>query len=279
MDGSTFISLPPKDKLVKKYISYYYFHKSSNDDFQQDFIYYPHYCNAITIYKDARVAWDDWRSFATSGPTPLTTLYSRNYDRCIQVSLRGHIDKIGIVFKPLGLNHFVSSPLSLLSTQVVTAFSHFGAAFESSLNRVYMLKSNDEKIGLLDRFFVNHYTSFSEIRLEKAIEQILKTNGAIECQQLAEDLSCSRKTLLRLFKKHLICTPSVFKSLVRFRNTLNYYQEQYKKPSLTQLAYEHQYYDQADFIRHFKAVTGETPKLLFSKIKNLGSQDTYWTFR
>ncbi|MCG8329933.1 MAG: helix-turn-helix domain-containing protein [Chitinophagales bacterium] len=279
MNGNTFISLPPKDKLVKKYISYYYFHKSSHDNFQQDFIYYPHYCNAITIYKDARVAWDDWRSYVTSGDTSLTILYSRNYDRCIQVSLRGQINKTGIVFKPLGLNHFVSSPLSLHSTQVVTAFNYFGTAFESELDHVYALKSNDEKVELLDQFFVGHYTPFSEQRLEKAIDQILKTNGAIECQQLADDLCCSRKTLLRLFKKHLICTPSVFKSLVRFRNTLNYYQEQHKKPSLTQLAYEHQYYDQADFIRHFKAVTGETPKLLFSKIKNLGSQNTYWTFR
>jgi YesN/AraC family two-component response regulator len=65
--------------------------------------------------------------------------------------------------------------------------------------------------------------------------------------------------------------------IVRFRKALNMYQTIEKKPLLTSIALENGYYDQSEFIKHFKKVTGYNPKKLFKNIQHLGNEDTFWT--
>ena len=118
--------------------------------------------------------------------------------------MKGSFNKITIIFNPLGLNHFLNVPLSSLTTNYCYLFNYFGEAFENVIKQVYEVESITKKRDLLDTFFCNNIVLFEESILTKAVERIIESSGLDTIQQIAADLKVSRKTLLRLFKKHLL---------------------------------------------------------------------------
>ena len=127
------------------------------------------------------------------------------------------------------------------------------------------------------RFFASRYCTFDDPVVKKALQEILNSNGSIRVEELSDATGVNRKTLLRMFNKHLCCSVEEYKKMVMFRNALNYSQES-NEHSLTDVALYSLYYDQAHFIKHFKSVTQQSPKVLLSKLTKLGTQETYWNF-
>jgi AraC-like DNA-binding protein len=275
----TFFTVKPKDELVGKHISYYYFHASAEPAFSRKFSFYPNYKHAITIYHKSDVRLAPHGSVVYPSEEEKSRIfYSRNIDSEIKVALNGPFNKTGIVFNPLGLNHFVDEPVSSIIPQTLSPFDYFGNAFETVADLVYANDDADAKAALLDVFFRERYCGFDEPVVKKAVQELLNSNGAVKVEELSEKLQVHRKTLLRLFKRHLCCSVEEYKKLVMFRNALNYSQQQQGSLSLTDVALYSLYYDQAHFIRHFKSVTKKSPKALLSKITKLGNQEVYWNF-
>ncbi|MBC8644995.1 helix-turn-helix transcriptional regulator [Flavobacterium lindanitolerans] len=100
------------------------------------------------------------------------------------------------------------------------------------------------------------------------MSEIIKSGGLVKVAALSEKLKTNRKTLLRLFQKHLLCSVEEYKKMVRFRQAINFSQEQNGANTLTEVALFSQYYDQADFIRQFKSITKESPKKLSHPFQN-----------
>ncbi|OUS01495.1 hypothetical protein A9Q86_06870 [Flavobacteriales bacterium 33_180_T64] len=174
----------------------------------------------------------------------------------------------------MGINNFISKPLSTIVTECPKPdFDYFGDEFKNILENVYKTTDTSEKVNLLDLFFASKIKPFDDERLLKAIHLLFEKERSIA--EISETIVINRKTLLRLFKKHLNCSPKEFSNLIKFRKALNTYQEH--KPALTDLAYRNDYYDQSDFIKHFKKVTGFNPKKFFTDLSHLGTEDTFWT--
>lgn len=271
----TYTTLKPKSDLLSKYIAYYYFNTSLEKNHTKSFIFYPHYRNSITVYKNAEITFNH----NSSKVIP-------NKDRDFEITYTGiqsnsrtgkiiaPFDKIGIVFQPLGLNNFITEPLSTIITENPKSnFNYFGNDFVHVLNQVYKTTDFNKKVNLLDAFFMQKIEPFQDNRLIQAIDLMFK--GDLSMLEISETLNISRKTLLRIFKKHLNCSPKEFANLVKFRKAINTYQEH--KPTLTDLAYQNDYYDQSDFIKHFKKVTSFNPKKFFGNLSHLGTEDTFWT--
>lgn len=275
-----FISKKPKNIFLQQYISYYYFHQTKDEKLVKRFVYYPNYKNALTIYKHSSIKLKD--GFSSSFPDTskkYTFTYSNLLKQCHKVEMKAPFDKIGIVFQVLGINHFIPTPLSEHIKEALTVnFSYFEKALHSPLEKVYASDDIDEKVHILDTFFLSQFVGFKEKRLEKAISFLLKKENKYSVQSLSDELHISRKTLLRLFQKHMVCNAKDYMNLIRFRNAIHMYQTATKKPALTQLAYHNDYYDQSEFVNHFKKVTGFNPKKMFQKISHIGNEDTFWTF-
>src|SRR5690606_24602828 len=139
-------------------------------------------------------------------------------------------------------------------------------------------KQTDKKVSLLDDFFEKRYIPFNEPVLKKSVKEIITSNGAVKVSELSEEMDISRKTLLRLFKKHNNMSVEEYRKMVMFRQALNYFHQSKERTNLTDVALFSMYYDQAHFIKHFKSITKETPTTLLSKISHLGEEDTYWYF-
>ncbi len=277
--NDTFVTIKPLSEKISRYISYYYFHASDDENYNKSFVFYPNYKHALTVYKDSKVTLTESESkVSPSEKTTIKSLYAINKSKNIKVTIKGVFDKIGIVFNPLGINFFIDKPLSEIFTTELGFFPYFGGEFTKLLAQVFDEKELQNKATLLDAFFEKRFVEFDEPILKKSIKEIISTNGAIKVSELSEKSNIHRKTLLRLFKKHTNMSVEEYRKMVMFRQALNYFHQNKETTNLTDVALFSMYYDQAHFIKHFKSITKETPTTLLSKISHLGEEDTYWYF-
>jgi len=273
-----FDTIQPKKLLLQPHIAYYYFHQTFKKDFQRVFTYYPNYHVALNVFRRSDIQWKKNKRFTLPNPSKRHTAiltFSKQGSR--EVYMNGCIEKIGVIFKPLGFNHFINVPIGRLIQETITPFDYYDFTFNEVTERVFEATTLSEKRDLLDDFFLRHYQVFPMEELQMAVAEIMKKNGQCVVDDLAKSLNMSRKTLLRQFNKYLGLHMRGFSNLVRFRNTLQLYKKQKGNINLTQLAHEAQYYDQANFIKSIRAFTGLTPKKLFYQQREIGGQNTFWT--
>ncbi|MEM8523405.1 MAG: helix-turn-helix domain-containing protein [Bacteroidota bacterium] len=273
-----FDTIQPQKLLLQPHIAYYYFHQTFKEDFQRVFTYYPNYHVALNIFRHSNIQWKKDKRCTLPDPSKRhTAILTFSTQGSRDVCMNGCIQKIGVIFRPLGFNHFIDVPLGNLIQDTITSFDYYDSSFNEVVDRVFEAATLPEKRDLLDNFFLEHYHPIALEELQIAVSKIMKENGQCIVDDLAKSLNLNRKTLLRHFNKHLGLHIRGFSNLVRFRNALQLYKKQKGNINLTQLAHEAQYYDQADFIKNIRAFTGLTPKKLFYQQREIGGQNTFWT--
>jgi AraC-like DNA-binding protein len=258
-----FVTVKPKSELISKYISYYYFHDSDAADFRKKFVFFPHFKHGFTVYKEG----DSFR-----------TLYTMNYDRQISVELKGVFQKLGVAFHPLGLNHFVSEPVSELYDPASFQFPYWNPDIFPDLEAIYQTEDPNRKRDLLDQLFEKQFLPNPDLEIVgQAVTHIFNTFGTIQVDELSAKIGVSRKTLLRHFRKHLGCSIESYKKVVKFRTSIQAAGNQGLK-NLTEVSLYSLYYDQSDFTNRFKELTGQTPTTFFASISQMGDEDIFWKF-
>jgi AraC-like DNA-binding protein len=272
-----FRTFQPRDPALRGIIAYYYLHHAEADTPEQRFIYYPHYRNAVTCYLRSDVVFQDHYATATPNPdTGVTCLYSRNYDRSIRVSLKPPFTKVGVAFEPLGIHRFIDTKLSDIAVNTVVHFGEFGPEFTALVTEVLNAPFADptEK---LDAFFYKRLRPPEDRSMINLVAYLLAEKEQIPLERLAANHGMSVRSMQRRFRETLVCTPREYRRLIRFRNAVNAYQYASRETSFTELALENNYYDQPAFIKHFKKLTGRTPRDFFAHIRQYGSEDTFWS--
>ena len=206
-----------------------------------------------------------------------TFLYTVNLKEKYYVEMYGTFHKIGIVFYPLGINHFIDRSLNEIMVSQMQEFS-MNESFKNTLSRLSEYLPVEQQLEIVETALLSVIRPFEEKVLQKAIKKIILSNGTIKTNELEQLTEVNRKTLLRLFKKHTISTIEDYKKMVMFRNSLNYALKNKELTNLTDVALYNMYYDQSHFIKHFKSITNETPTTLLPKIKRIGNEDLYWHF-
>jgi len=272
-----FLSFSPKDKRLKGKIAYYYVHYSDDPENDLSFRYFPHFRNALTIYLNARLKLEGMNSTVKEGATgAFNCIFSKNYTESVSVKIKGRFWKLGIAFEPLGYNQFIPKPLS----DWLPSGKNDVSVLESALKPVAIdcFQSNpDGCVEILDTYFLQRLSALKdENRLKQILNLLMDVDTERNVQELSADLNLDRRTLLRLVQKHLCTSVKEYQQLVKFRLALNNYIEAGKETTFTELAHNHRYYDQPAFIRHFKKITGKTPRNFFKHIHHFGTFDTYW---
>lgn len=121
--------------------------------------------------------------------------------------------------------------------------------------------SDAERVALVERFLLARQRSFSPDPLVGgALRAICAAAGAIRVGQIARDLLVSQDTLEKRFRRVVGASPKQFASIVRLRRAVELSRD---ATTLTALAQDAGYYDQAHFIRDFRAFTGDAPGHFF----------------
>jgi len=274
-------TLKPKSELLKKVVAYYYFHVCEEENHSESFYFYPNYLHAVTIYIGNKITlnYEPIESKIEKGENPksITCLYTVNSKHKTLVNINGSFHKIGIVFYPLGFNHFIKKPLNELMTKDFMKID-LGESINEALKNIDKTDDLNFQLETLENELLKLYLPFQEPILNDSIREIILSNGAIRISELEEQFQTNRKKLLRLFKKHTLISIEDYKKMVMFRNSLNYALQNKEEANLTDIALFAMYYDQSHFIKHFKTITKETPKTLLPKINKLGNEDLYWHF-
>lgn len=262
----------PNHPDLVQHIAYFYRFSRSEALHPARFVHFPHFRNTINVYFDARIEISNLgrKIQHQAGSAPKAVVFSnRTQVQC--ADLIGPIHGFGIVFHPLGINHFIRKTLQ--DTPIEQAICPNELIDNLASIRV---DESEQWLAKLETLLLNPFRVPKWNNLPAIVESILQDPSQCSVAELADQYFMNRRTLLRHFQKHLACPVSDFRSVVRFRLALDAFQQLEHKPSLTDLAHRSQYYDQSDFIHQFKAFAGGLPSKILNSITQMGREDMYW---
>jgi AraC-like DNA-binding protein len=206
-----------------------------------------------------KVENDKSASLAISGITGLA-------DRSRTFHNSTNIGTVLVFFKESGASQFFRQPLHELFRESVS-LDNFMLRSELLFleEELAEAKTDDKRISAVERFLIARMKNTEPDKLVlAALALIHKSKGIIRINELADQLHISQSPLEKRFRQVVGTSPKKFASIVRFKNVVR---QGNAKSSLTELSYETGFYDQAHFIKEFKAFSGETPEKFFSSKK------------
>ncbi len=164
-------------------------------------------------------------------------------------------------FHPNGFSPFTTIPIKEMENTAVPLEKLFGKEGQEIGEKILNAKSTSERIDIIETFLLNRLTDKKNIDVivKSTVETILTANGQLSINELSKQKNITRRQLTRKFSSTIGLSPKQLSKTIRLQNTLKTLLSKSNK-SLTDLAYENEYYDQAHFIKEFKEFTGLTPK-------------------
>jgi AraC-like DNA-binding protein len=182
---------------------------------------------------------------------------TKNY----KLKLLGHIQQVGIVFKPTAITTLFDYslkevvdkriPLEMLVGESVSRLLYDGLKNES--RTAY-------RLALLHSFFLEAMNEY-EKRLnvaDLAADIILKSKGTITIEELLDELCVSRRYLERKFTEKVGLTPKQYCRVVRMAHISNIVAH-HEEIDWQDLVYKGGFHDQNHFIKDFKALNTLSP--------------------
>ena len=264
----------PAHHLLQPFIQYIYKFSVNDPGFNRKLVIFPNTGAAITFYKDLDFVEKDYQHFLSvekKGETGVVLHLNRAEPITIQES--GRQQRIGIVFKPLGVNQFLQYfPGELRETNnpsliPVTYFDPSFALFSKKLDMDQPLSHISRSI---EELLLKNYTGFTNAVLERCIHEITHPGESKKIGELAQQANAATKTINRLFHKYIGLSPVEFRKITQFRNALKTKLEN-KAASISSIALEHNYYDLPYMIKVFRKFTGINANEFFSHVTASGN--------
>lgn len=116
-----------------------------------------------------------------------------------------------------------------------------------------------QRIRIIERWLLTGVQTYEpDPRIQAAVQQLTLQN--IKIKDLSYRLNISQDVLEKRFRQQIGATPKQFANIVRLRKLITQYTP---NQTLTAQAYDAGYFDQAHFIKDFKAFTGQAPQDFF----------------
>lgn len=272
-----FETLKPTHQLIQQYVSYYYLDIADDEDYFNEYICYPHYNNTVSIYQNHTASLHHNHSIINFEKEALPLqIFTPLREDILKVTQRGPVCKVGIVFEPFGVNQFLPKGTPIHQISCTPTFQFLDNEFVLNLFNEHEFKS---MVSLLEKQLLQLLRPVENQYVTNAIQILNLTETEMGIDELAEvKLGISRKHLNRLFKQYLGVSIQKYRSIVRFRQLMNYKLNQVEQRNLTTLSHQAHYTDQSHFIKACKQLTGLTPSQFFKEGKIVGSEDTFWNF-
>lgn len=166
-----------------------------------------------------------------------------------------------VCFHPHGFLPFATFPIKKMENRAVTLEELFGSEGQEIGLDILNAASTSERIKLIEAFLFKRLANTETIDhiVKSTVETILTANGQLSVDVLSKQNKTNRRQLARKFSSDIGLSPKQLSKTIRLQATLKMLLTE-NVTSLTNLAYENEYYDQAHFIKEFKVFTGLTPK-------------------
>jgi AraC-like DNA-binding protein len=130
--------------------------------------------------------------------------------------------------------------------------------------RVERCTEAEQMFNEVEKIFLENILVRDLSLISNAIELIEKSAGNIQIAELCNQLSVSDRTIRNQFYDQIGCSPKEYIRIVKMKQVA--WQMKHSDNSLTSIAYDNDYFDQAHFIRDVKNITGKSPNKLRKEI-------------
>lgn len=181
--------------------------------------------------------------------------------RPYEVEPTGETGTFFVCFHPNGFLPFATFPIKEMENTPVPLEKLFGKDGQEIGQKILNANTTSERICLIETFLFNRLTNIETVDhvIQSTVETILIANGQLSVGELSKQNNINRRQLVRKFSSAIGLSPKQLSKIIRLQATLKTLLAK-KNKSLTDLAYESEYYDRAHFIKDFKEFTGLTPK-------------------
>ncbi|TGK48040.1 AraC family transcriptional regulator [Leptospira bouyouniensis] len=177
----------------------------------------------------------------------------------------GYVNTFAVRFYPFGFSAVHSAGMDKLKDKETDLSELFGSRVVSELiNQIRAAKDTKERIHSIENFLFGliKEKSNQERVVQMAIDTLLKSQGSASIRSIGKLNSNKIRDLERKFLKQVGVSPKQLGKIIRLQTAIKLMLDE-KDKSLTQIAYDSDYYDQSHFIKDFKQVTGLNPSDFF----------------
>lgn len=267
----------PSSERLSHCVDCIYFLRHDPEDSAR-YISFPSVFTNLSLLRQARLEHTDEDIHIigdrNSGPVQI---YRRNLLKPCLVSYGGMVEEVTIFFRPLGVQYFPLLNQRITATDTFLSYRPVRAE-ALSWNAIWTEKGLTEKMYAIESILDKWWQPFSHPFLDQAIQRLAE-DPALTTESLAYQVGISRKTMHQHFEKYLGLSPSQYRKITRFRNAVREKMESRQPPTLTELAYSMEFFDQSHMIRDFKSLTGFIPREYFKKIRTIENSSIQWMMR
>jgi len=179
----------------------------------------------------------------------------------LEIEPTGTTGIFSVRFHPDGFLPFANIPIREMENTAVSLEQLFGEDGLEIEQKIRNASSVTGRIQHIENFLRNRLTDTRTIDriIKTTVEMILTANGQLSIETVSKQTNVNRRQLERKFATAIGLSPKQLSKTVRLQATLKRLLSK-QFTSLTALAHENEYYDQAHFNKDFKELTGLTPK-------------------
>jgi AraC-like DNA-binding protein len=184
--------------------------------------------------------------------------------------LEGQGGVFGVKFVPGGFRPFLGRSVSTLRNRSVPLYDVFDAAAESLEHEVFAHQEDEHMIAVVERFLTVRLPPVDpEVeRVAAIVDGIAADRGITAVEHLLERGRLGKRALQRLFNEYVGVGPKWVINRYRLHEAIERLAADVPV-DWAELALELGYFDQAHFIRDFKALVGQSPAVYVRK-KDVG---------
>jgi AraC-like DNA-binding protein len=175
------------------------------------------------------------------------------------IPLAGHVDLLGVRFRPGGALPFLRQPLHELADRHVALDALWGSRAGSLIDAVATAPLGD-RVAALERLLIAHRAPAmtDDDLIHRAVLLMRRTRGGIGVGAAAHALGVGERRLERVFDIAIGLSPKRFARVVRFLGAVREIGRRALRAGAP-VAFELGYSDQPHFVREFKRLAGVTP--------------------
>lgn len=190
----------------------------------------------------------------------------------LEIEPSGTTGIIAARFQPEGFFPFTTLPVTTMADMATPLTVLFGDAGSELEIQVVNAPHNRARTAVLNSFFLSKLQTAeaAERIATAAVQALLESSGKHNVNEISAQLQVNRRQLERKFVAATGLSPKQFSKIARLQAALKLISGD-SFSSLTTLALEAGYYDQAHFIRDFREFTGVSPGQFYADSLKISS--------